>query len=147
MFRGAARRCWIACFLFSSHTVMIRSLIRPASRSRSVNACSLTLDVDTPNLDGLLLRTASQQGTIPWGQNGLPLDGSDRLAVEAELRLLDQAVDGVADLLTAESVFQIVRGNSAKAREQYELTVRGARTDYNDRHYQTEAAEELKSLR
>jgi tetratricopeptide (TPR) repeat protein len=39
------------------------------------------------------------------------------------------------------------RGNTAKAREHYELTVRGARTAYNDRHYQTEAAEELKSLR
>jgi tetratricopeptide (TPR) repeat protein len=39
------------------------------------------------------------------------------------------------------------RGNVAKAREQYELTVRGTRTEYNDRHYQTEAAEELKSLR
>jgi len=39
------------------------------------------------------------------------------------------------------------RGNSAKAREQYELAVRGTRTEYNDSHYQTEAAEELKSLR
>ena len=39
------------------------------------------------------------------------------------------------------------RGNTAKAREHYELTMRGARTAYNDRHYQTEAAEELKSLR
>ena len=39
------------------------------------------------------------------------------------------------------------RGNSAKAREQSELTVGGARTEYNDRHYQTEAAAELKALR
>ena len=39
------------------------------------------------------------------------------------------------------------RGNIAKAREQYELTVRGTRTEYNDRHYQTEATEELKALR
>jgi hypothetical protein len=39
------------------------------------------------------------------------------------------------------------RGDAAKAREQYELTVRGARTEYNDRHYQDEATEELKSLR
>jgi len=39
------------------------------------------------------------------------------------------------------------RGDTAKAREQYELTVRGARTEYNDRHYQDEAAEELKALR
>ncbi len=39
------------------------------------------------------------------------------------------------------------RGNSAKAREQYELTIRAPRTEYNDRHYQAEAAEELKSLK
>ena len=39
------------------------------------------------------------------------------------------------------------RDNSAKAREQYELAIRGARTEYNDRHYQEAAAEELKSLK
>lgn len=38
------------------------------------------------------------------------------------------------------------RGNAAKAREQYELAVNGTRTEYNDRHYQTEAAAELKAL-
>jgi tetratricopeptide (TPR) repeat protein len=39
------------------------------------------------------------------------------------------------------------RGNSAKAREHYEHTVRGARTEYNDAHYQREAAEELRKLK
>jgi len=39
------------------------------------------------------------------------------------------------------------RGNSAKAREQYELASRAPRTEYNDRHYQDAAAEELKSLK
>ena len=39
------------------------------------------------------------------------------------------------------------RDNSAKAREQYELAIRGTRTEYNDRHYQEAAAEELKSLK
>ena len=39
------------------------------------------------------------------------------------------------------------RGNSAKAREQYELASRAPRTEFNDRHYQEAAAEELKSLK
>ena len=39
------------------------------------------------------------------------------------------------------------RGNSAKAREQYELAINAPRTEYNDRHYQAAAAEELKRLR
>jgi tetratricopeptide (TPR) repeat protein len=40
----------------------------------------------------------------------------------------------------------VARGDAAKAREQYELTIRGTQTEYNDRHYQAEATEELKSL-
>ena len=39
------------------------------------------------------------------------------------------------------------RGNTAKAREHYEHTIRGARTEYNDAHYQREAETELKALR
>ena len=39
------------------------------------------------------------------------------------------------------------RGDTAKAREQYELAIRAKPTEYNDRHYQAAAAEELKALR
>ena len=39
------------------------------------------------------------------------------------------------------------RDKEPKAREQYNLTVRGTRTEFNDRHYQAEATEELQSLR
>jgi hypothetical protein len=66
-------------------------------------------------VDGLLLRKAWQDGAIAWGQHGLPASGDDRGAIEAELRLLDDAVDAVTDLLTSESVFQLVRGNTEKA--------------------------------
>jgi tetratricopeptide (TPR) repeat protein len=38
------------------------------------------------------------------------------------------------------------RGDKARAREQYELTVRGPRTEYNDAHYQAEAAAELRDV-
>ena len=39
------------------------------------------------------------------------------------------------------------RGNTAKAREHYEHVIRGARSEYNDAHYQREAESELKALR
>ena len=39
------------------------------------------------------------------------------------------------------------RGNTDRARAQYELAVRGTPTEYNDRRYQAEAAEELARLR
>jgi tetratricopeptide (TPR) repeat protein len=39
------------------------------------------------------------------------------------------------------------RGDAQKAREQYEATIRGTPREYNDRHYQTEAAAELAKLR
>lgn len=78
-------------------------------------------------VDGLLLRTAAQAGTIPWGQQGLPASGNDRSAIEAELQSLDRAVDAVADLLTAESVFQIVRGNTERAASVLDAVGQGLR--------------------
>ena len=45
---------------------------------------------------------------------GVPL-GSDRRKLEAELAALDEAVDALGDALTAEGVFQLVRGNPARA--------------------------------
>jgi hypothetical protein len=38
------------------------------------------------------------------------------------------------------------RGNREQARTQYELVVRGTPTEYNDRHYQEEAAREMREL-
>jgi hypothetical protein len=78
-------------------------------------------------VDGLLLRAGAQERTIPWGQNGLPSSGDERAAIEAELRLLDRAVDAVADLLTAESVFQIIRGNSEKSASVLDAVGQGLR--------------------
>jgi tetratricopeptide (TPR) repeat protein len=39
------------------------------------------------------------------------------------------------------------RGDRDRARAQYEATIRGTATEYNDRHYQQEAAAELATLR
>ena len=38
------------------------------------------------------------------------------------------------------------RGDRARAREQYELTMRSPRTEYNDAHYQAEAAAEIRDV-
>jgi hypothetical protein len=46
---------------------------------------------------------------------GVPLGSADRTALEAELAALDQAVDALSDALTAEGVYQLVRGNPARA--------------------------------
>jgi len=79
-------------------------------------------------VDGLRLREAFRSRTIPFGGQGLPAVGSaDHRAVEVELRALDDAIDGVADLLTAESVYQIVRGNPAAASATLDALSRGAR--------------------
>jgi tetratricopeptide (TPR) repeat protein len=39
------------------------------------------------------------------------------------------------------------RGDNERARAQYEATIRAPATEYNDRHYQAEASDELKNLR
>ncbi|MFL5607782.1 MAG: tetratricopeptide repeat protein [Gemmatimonadaceae bacterium] len=40
----------------------------------------------------------------------------------------------------------VARGDRERARAQYEATIRATPTEYNDRHYQAEASEELKEL-
>src|SRR5439155_22118465 len=77
-------------------------------------------------VDGQALRTAWQAGTIPFGNGELPAGGELRAAIEAELQALDEAVDAVADLLLAESVFQLVRGNTTAAAATLDSTARGA---------------------
>jgi tetratricopeptide (TPR) repeat protein len=39
------------------------------------------------------------------------------------------------------------RGDKERARAQYEATIRGAATDFNDRHYQRQASEEINDVR
>lgn len=71
---------------------------------------------------------AAQPPSIPWGERGLPpAAGPDFDAVMAELRALDESIDAVSDLLLAESVHQIVRGNTAGAAASLDALSRGAR--------------------
>jgi hypothetical protein len=57
-------------------------------------------------------RLLLQKNSIPWGTADLPaLDTTQYFAVKAEIDRLDEMFDATADLLTAEGVFQLVRGN------------------------------------
>jgi hypothetical protein len=82
-------------------------------------------------VDGLLLRTAGDQ--IPFGQNGLPsktgtpAEQAAVAAITTEVNALDQLADAVADLLTAESVYQIVRGNVSGAGATLDALAKGLR--------------------
>ena len=81
-------------------------------------------------VDGLRLRNAYRQRTI-FGQSDkpdIPAQGStEGQAIEAELKALDDAADAVTDLLTAEGVFQIMRGNMAAAGATLDTLAQGMR--------------------
>jgi hypothetical protein len=80
-------------------------------------------------VDGLQLRTAWRTNAIPWGAtgSGLPASGTLRTALETVLGQLDETVDAVADLLLAESIFQLVRGSTAGAAATLDTLAAGAR--------------------
>ena len=63
-------------------------------------------------VDGSALLRAYKANQLSFGSNGLPAVGTSQYgALVAELGKLDQMYDAAADLLTAESVFQLARGN------------------------------------
>ncbi len=78
-------------------------------------------------VDGLQLRTAWRSGTIPWGTLGVPASGVLRTTLETVLGELDDTVDAVADLLLAESVFQLVRGSTAGTAATLDSLAQGVR--------------------
>ncbi|MCX5065997.1 hypothetical protein OOJ91_08885 [Micromonospora lupini] len=88
--------------------------------------------------DGLGLRRRWRAGTaanlwndttIPFGSAGLPgRTTPEGQAVEAELRALDDTVDALADLLTAESVHHAVQGNAQRAGATVDALSRGDAT-------------------
>lgn len=78
-------------------------------------------------LDGLALRAAWTAGTIPWSAAALNPTGAEKAAIEAELAALDDSADAVSDLLTAESVFQVVRGSTDAATATLDSIAKGGR--------------------
>ena len=78
-------------------------------------------------VDGLALHAAWLADTIEWGADGKPVrPGEHFTAVDAELRRLDETI-AVADVLMAESVFQLVRGNTSGASSSLDALARGVR--------------------
>ncbi len=83
-------------------------------------------------VDGVALRAAWTAGSLNLGdpdffRGSTPPTATERAVVETELGRLDEAVDAVTDLLTAESVYQLVNGNTAGANAGLDATARGAR--------------------
>lgn len=79
-------------------------------------------------VDGLKLHAAWQANAIVWNRDGLPPEsGAHFDAIQAELRSLDETIDAVADLLMAESVHQLVKGNTSGASASLDSLSRGVR--------------------
>jgi hypothetical protein len=62
-------------------------------------------------VDGLALRTAYREKKVTAELLGLDPDGATWAAVVEEIATLDETADAVADLLLAESVYQLVKGS------------------------------------
>lgn len=83
------------------------------------------LKVRNAVVDGLALRKAWKDNKIPYGTEDLP--ASAPAGLEDELKALDDLIDSVADLLTAESIYQMVKGNTSAASASLDTMARGAR--------------------
>jgi tetratricopeptide (TPR) repeat protein len=98
-----------------------------------------------------------------WNYNVMQLSGMTRFMAKTFLggKVFDSANWGDAQRYMEESVaadpvrlvhhldlarVYAARGDKAKAREQYDMTTRATRTEYNDKRYQAEAAAELAKL-
>lgn len=99
-----------------------------------------------------------------WNYNIMKLSGMSRFMAKTFLggRVFDSANWDDAQRYMEESVaaepnrvihhldlgkVYAARGDNDKARAQYEATIRGTATDFNDRHYQAEASELIKEVR
>jgi hypothetical protein len=78
-------------------------------------------------VDGLRLHAAFLAGTIPFSDPGLSPDTTQRQAIDEELRRLDESVDAVSDLMTAEAVYQVVKGSSAGVSASLDSLAKGTR--------------------
>lgn len=78
-------------------------------------------------VDGLRLHAAFRDGAIPFGTPGLSPNATERAAIDQELALLDDAIDAVSDLMTAESVYQVIKGSTAGAAASLDTLAKGKR--------------------
>ncbi|MEA2327963.1 MAG: hypothetical protein QOE68_2922, partial [Thermoanaerobaculia bacterium] len=78
-------------------------------------------------VDGLRLIDAYRDGSITFDESVLPVGSGARSAVERELKEIEDTIDSISDLFTAESVFQSMRGNTAAAAASLDAIAGGMR--------------------
>lgn len=115
-----------------TYIITLRKLFPPVANKSETDVNAPADKIAARNVvDGLALRT--RRNDIPFGtpglpnQNGTAADRAAAAAILAEVDALDQLADAVADLVIAESVFQIVRGNVAGAGATLDALARGLR--------------------
>jgi hypothetical protein len=105
--------------------------IDPLRRLAPLNATGTSEDATTESVaandvvDGLALLRQFHDNAQFWSGTGLPPAGADRDAVTKAISRLDDALDSVADLSLAESVHQLLRGNTLRAGATLDAISRG----------------------
>ena len=149
------------------HFHLARALGRRALSLGKRDRVKYAGDVRTQALEALKLNP-KHPGALHvmgmWNYNVMSLNGMTRFMAKTFLggKVFDSANWDDAQRYMEESVavdpgrlvhhldlarVYSARGDKTKATEQYELVIRGPRTEYNDRHYQAEAEIEVRSLR
>jgi tetratricopeptide (TPR) repeat protein len=149
------------------HFHLARALGRKALSLGKRDQVKYAGDVRTQALEALKL-DPKHEGALHimgmWNYNVMKLSGMTRFMAKTFLggKVFDSANWNDAQRYMEESVaanptrlvhhldlarVYAARGNKEKAVEQYDLTLHGTRTEYNDRRYQAEAGDELRELR
>jgi len=149
------------------HFNLARALGRRALSLGKRDRVKYAGDVRTHSLEALKLNP-KHPGALHvmgmWNYNVMSLSGMTRFMAKTFLggKVFDSANWDDAQRYMEESVatdpgrlvhhldlarVYVARGDKTKAAEQYELVIKGPRTEYNDRHYQAEAEAELRGLR
>jgi tetratricopeptide (TPR) repeat protein len=149
------------------HFHLARALGRKALSLGKRDQVKYAGDVRTQALEALKL-DPKHEGALHimgmWNYNVMKLSGMTRFMAKTFLggKVFDSANWNDAQRYMEESVaanptrlvhhldlarVYAARGNKEKAVEQYNLTLHGTRTEYNDRRYQAEAGDELRELR
>ena len=149
------------------HAQLARALGRKALSLGKKDQVKYAGDVRTAALDALRINPkhpAALHVMGKWNYEVLRLSGITRFMAKTFLggKVFDSASWDDAQRYMEESVqvdptrlihhldlarVYAARDNKAKARDQYELVIKGAVTDYNDRKFQAEAADEIKDMR
>ena len=149
------------------HSQLARALGRKALSLGKKDQVKYAGDVRTAALDALRIspkEPAALHVMGRWNFEVLKLSGLTRFMAKTFLggKVFDSANWDDAQRYMEESVqvdptrlihhldlarVYAARDNKVKAREQYELVIKGAVTDYNDRKFQAEAADEIKDVR